>query len=873
MFSSRMHFSVSTATLYYFIITINSYVEINTSQSTDTSLTTTNFLNLEAECFNPSNATMYKPEYNYCIYGIKYYQNMIGFGDILYFNDPNYPWDQQDITYEEFEKAAQPLCDDLDIYAKENAEYNSLYYAAWVMTRKNIYNDIFLLCCMPCPVAKTEVQWRIMLKLQFLISQQYNLIHNYVLNEVPAYINDSQSYIDENYYITNRISEMNASMKMCNTENFKKVPITTNNNVCFVTASDILDRSSLYERQTEQTRHRMAHEIIRLGPYNAAKIGYMKDLQCRIQHTSHEDNECVVWMTYDEYGYECCCYGDLIDICQDRISNSILVGIEQLTAYNEFMACGISNDNNTRYTYKYDEKTKKITLQGKIEDILDGIRLESYCPLYLEILNAQYKYYLSTDEFLTEKSGHSIFTNGIGAGCHHYANWDIRLMDIVKTRCIQLTPLMGMCLTNVSFVTDHFEALCCCNYQTFCNYNGLILNKINSKKIRYHCKYNSQYQFLFNDLFLIDKSSRSCLLHYIDGTTLSDMDSRLPDNDFVLFQQPGSAFYPIDFSYALLEDGKCRYIEVEVNLNYTNLQSCQETVMFETNYMPLKIFACRCRTEVHSKIPCDEKLESEIMNMARSWPLENLTQCMQYNEQKLQDVSPNQMETIFLTHTSYCYTEMTLKKSGNEPKFYVSGGAVTHSLAKNAEKHLNHIAYAMWLEAGSLSSLCSANQKGKAYCFCRSYNNYIDACNEDVWQRIKLQKILIMQELHFMIRKEYLNTLSDHLVQKGETWCHSPDVYGTLDIDMENADVITSGKCVHTKPETKTKTKTLREFKDDRIFCDELKALENKCVAKVTDTEHLEKNRLICCCTRKCEAVGFIIQSLAKNIVDNLEVY
>lgn len=41
--------------------------------------------------------------------------------------------------------------------------------------------------------------------------------------------------------------------------------------------------------------------------------------------------------------------------------------------------------------------------------------------------------------------------------------------------------------------------------------------------------------------------------------------------------------------------------------------------MFQTNYMPLKIFSCRCRTEVDSKIPCDEKLATEIGPLARSW--------------------------------------------------------------------------------------------------------------------------------------------------------------------------------------------------------------------------------------------------------------
>ncbi|EJW80674.1 hypothetical protein WUBG_08420, partial [Wuchereria bancrofti] len=104
------------------------------------------------------------------------------------------------------------------------------------------------------------------------------------------------------------------------------------------------------------------------------------------------------------------------------------------------------------------------------------------------------------------------------------------------------------------------------------------------------------------------------------------------------------------------------------------------------------------------------------------------------------------------------------------------------------------------------------------------------------------------------IRKEYPNTLSDHLVQKGETWCHSPIVYGTLDIDMENEDVITSGKCAHSKQK-------MWEFSDEHTFCVEIKALENECVAKTEDTEN------------KCETVGFIIQTLAKEISDSFDTY
>lgn len=70
----------------------------------------------------------------------------------------------------------------------------------------------------------------------------------------------------------------------------------------------------------------------------------------------------------------------------DRISNSILVGPEQRTPYNEFMVCAISNSNNTNYTYKYDRETKKVTLRGKMEDILNGTRTKSvtFCLKFFE---------------------------------------------------------------------------------------------------------------------------------------------------------------------------------------------------------------------------------------------------------------------------------------------------------------------------------------------------------------------------------------------------------------------------------------------------------------------------------------------------------
>lgn len=57
------------------------------------------------------------------------------------------------------------------------------------------------------------------------------------------------------------------------------------------------------------------------------------------------------------------------------------------------------------------------------------------------------------------------------------------------------------------------------------------------------------------------------------------------------------------------------------------------------------------------------------------------------------------------------------------------------------------------------------------------------------------------------------------------------------------------------------------------MFCAEIKALKNECVAKVKDTQHFQINRLLCCCIDKCGMVGFIIQTLAKEVSDSLDTY
>ncbi|VDN30314.1 unnamed protein product, partial [Gongylonema pulchrum] len=287
------------------------------------------------------------PSYKYCIYGIKYYRNSSGFVDTLYFNDDKYPWSTTDVTHLEFEKAARPLCTDLASYANDTLPFNALYYSAWVL-------------------------WRIILKLHFLIRRKYSLMKNYILEQVPGGVEGKELYVDETYYITNRMPEADDYVVTCNKANLRRVPLTSNNNVCFVTANDTVEAVTVYNRQFEQPSNLTAHDILQLGPYSATKMLYMKDLQCRIEHT------------FDDYGYECCCYGDNIDNCQERVSNSILVGKSQLTIYGEVMMCVTGYpDANASVQYHFNGANGRITIRGKMQIVLDVLRTKSVIILYL----------------------------------------------------------------------------------------------------------------------------------------------------------------------------------------------------------------------------------------------------------------------------------------------------------------------------------------------------------------------------------------------------------------------------------------------------------------------------------------------------------
>ncbi|EJD74558.1 hypothetical protein LOAG_18139 [Loa loa] len=275
-----------------------------------------------------------------------------------------------------------------------------------------------------------------------------------------------------------------------------------------------------------------------------------------------------------------------------------------------------------RFSLSYQEAARA-TEQMTISD-LDELRQEKHLvsnqPI-LSLLNGM------EDDYM-EKTGHyeklieqSVnITNSLQ--CFNLSNWDIRIHDILRFHCTQLLPLDAQCPFNSSRTLKHQHIMCCCNDWSFCNYNVDIINRTAVQSIPNLCAYNNEYQYFLHDYFYPSQpdANHSCLLHLVTGNALRDMNRFFPREDSVIFFLPGSAIQPIDFSYALLKPNECDYIDVDLKHDYLQSRYCYESTKslkyFETRYMPMRLFACRCQT-APGNVPCDSILKQTIAKKAK----------------------------------------------------------------------------------------------------------------------------------------------------------------------------------------------------------------------------------------------------------------
>ncbi|MCP9264493.1 hypothetical protein DINM_022590 [Dirofilaria immitis] len=247
------------------------------------------------------------PKLGLCIYGINYKLNdgIFSFDEKLYFNYDQL-FNDSDITLDEFEIAAKPLCDKIenDTYENKNVTH---YYGAWVRTKENTYKDMFMGCCESCQVLN-EIEWLIKLKVQLLARSKFGYMRQ-----------------------------------------------------------DILGWESLLLRTIAPARQESASYI---GWYTAAIANKYKRNHCINSYASKADTVCLVYVLSTKYyGYECCCYGSRIPQCQERIRNSVMTGSSISTFRGRKMACIIDEDSIDSSS-KVNYSTDGIEFKGDVHNLM-----------------------------------------------------------------------------------------------------------------------------------------------------------------------------------------------------------------------------------------------------------------------------------------------------------------------------------------------------------------------------------------------------------------------------------------------------------------------------------------------------------------------
>ncbi|VBB34118.1 unnamed protein product [Acanthocheilonema viteae] len=590
-------------------------------------------------CFDPERNSYYTPKFGFCVYGINYEVNddAVTFDEKLYFNYDQL-FNDGDMTVDEFETAAKPLCDKIPY--DDITKYVTYYYGAWVKTKNNTYKDMFIGCCKLCQML-SSINWLITLKIQMMALSKFALIRKDVL----LYQKKMISFFDTNYLTAeyNRIPP-------CESSNYDLIPVLLGNPIGFASGFDRLSWESLLLRSIAPHREPVTY----IGRYTSAIANEYKQNHCLNSYALKPYSVCLVYLLLTkEYGYECCCYGDEIPQCQERIRNAIIIGpsvgvfrrrktpcvIDEDSLDHNSKFCELhlkfngteqinvsfnSNFTKQRLSLLY-QQASKITERITISLVNKSYREQqstSNQSIFWSINNMKdYDSERAKDYYkkLIEQSIN--ITNSFQ--CVNLSNWDARAHDILQFNCAQLLPIDAQCPFSSSRNLEHQHIMCCCGHRSFCNYNADMIKRASAKSFPDLCEYNNEYQYFLHDYFYPTKldANHSCLLHFVSGNALNDMSQLFSKENSIIFFLPGSAIQPIDFSYALLKPNECDYLDVDLKHDYLRTRYCYESTKllkyFETEFMPMRLFACRCET-TPGEARCDSILKQNIAEKAKN---------------------------------------------------------------------------------------------------------------------------------------------------------------------------------------------------------------------------------------------------------------
>uniref|UniRef100_A0A8L7YIA7 Bm1147 n=3 Tax=Brugia malayi TaxID=6279 RepID=A0A8L7YIA7_BRUMA len=789
----------------------------------------------------------------------------------------------------EFERAAKPLCDKIE----SNTTNITYYYGAWVKTKNNTYKDMFMGCCKLCQMLNA-INWIIKLKIQIVILSKFALQRNDIL----LFRKKLNSFIDTQYLATKQNFGI---IPACESSTYHLIPVLLGNRVGFVGAFDRLNWEGLLLRALAPPRQK---DVTYMGRYTSAIANKYNKNHCLNTYATTSYSVCVVYVLLTKhYGYECCCYGDKIPRCQERIRNAIRTGPTVDELYRNKMTCVIDGSSMS-HSSKVNHGSDGIEFKGNVDDLMNEMQ-KTFCELHLKFngnkeINVYFNSYFITKQLilsyqevakateqitisdineLSEKQQTTlpnlsilnkmeqinyykklieqrvnIITNSFQ--CINLSNWDSRASDILRFHCAQLLPLDAQCPFTTSRTFAHYHIMCCCNDRSFCNYNVDIIKRTATKSIPNLCKFNNEYQYFLHDYFYPTEpdANHSCLLHFISGNALYDMNYNFKRKNSVIFFLPGSAIQPIDFSYALLEPNECDYLDVDLKYDYLQTRYCYKSTKLlkylETTYMPLRLFACRCQT-APGEIPCDsilmENIAEKAQNSNRKYYCAKYKgkQSLLFNHRikiKVNDLSP------------YCATILDFKAIGNNLYYEFSGNAVRRTFINQAKFKLAMIPFTMYALSGESTQLCmNLIENEMIMCICRNEYNNRKPCNLNSYEKGKALQFAIHQINLSKTRRMFPNELLTYSTSNEHAYCHSESIFSTIIVNCEKKEAKITSACVKKIP------KFDEEENDDLVCAEKLFYEECGIVSELSATGDSDKERIVCCCIDNCDSIGLAL--------------
>ncbi|VDN88765.1 unnamed protein product [Brugia pahangi] len=111
-----------------------------------------------------------------------------------------------------------------------------------------------------------------------------------------------------------------------------------------------------------------------MGQYTSAIANKYSKNHCLNTYATTSYSVCVVYVLLTKhYGYECCCYGDKIPRCQERIRNAIETGPTVDELYRNKMTCVIDG-SSISHSSKVNYSSDGIEFKGNVDDLMNEMQ-------------------------------------------------------------------------------------------------------------------------------------------------------------------------------------------------------------------------------------------------------------------------------------------------------------------------------------------------------------------------------------------------------------------------------------------------------------------------------------------------------------------